>query len=165
MYAGVGFAGAPHTDDASIKWVTQKRSCLLVDGLTPGSRPHHRTVCSLNQPLGHALELAGLDGGHVSGGRRVDGRKGKRGKAPIKYRGPKPGERWSGRGLTPRWLTAYVNGGKKISFDSVRLLAMLAPFYLVIRYGVMPARRRISNESSARVISLTSREFAAGCHG
>jgi DNA-binding protein H-NS len=36
-----------------------------------------------------------------------------RGKAPIKFRGPKPGETWSGRGLTPRRLTAYIKQGRK----------------------------------------------------
>lgn len=31
--------------------------------------------------------------------------------APIKYRGPN-GETWSGRGLMPRWLAAFVALGK-----------------------------------------------------
>ena len=30
--------------------------------------------------------------------------------APVKYRGPN-GESWSGRGLKPRWVTAYVGNG------------------------------------------------------
>src|SRR3954470_12952507 len=59
-------------------------------------------------------ELAGFDGGGKRVGRppKVNGRKGKRGKAPIKYRGPK-GEKWSGRGRTPLWMVAYVKQGKK----------------------------------------------------
>lgn len=62
-------------------------------------------------------ELSLFGGGNVGDRKRhakkMDGRKGKRGKAPVKYRGLKPGERWSGRGLTPRWLTAYIKQGKK----------------------------------------------------
>src|SRR6202161_3328614 len=38
-----------------------------------------------------------------------------RGKVPPKYRNPEnPTETWAGRGLTPRWLTAAIKGGKKI---------------------------------------------------
>ena len=44
----------------------------------------------------------------VDSGRRNQ----RRGKAPIKYRGPK-GETWSGRGTTPLWLKALLRGGKK----------------------------------------------------
>ena len=40
-------------------------------------------------------------------------RLGKQGKARIKYRGPEPGETWSGRGHTPCWLVAYIEQGKK----------------------------------------------------
>lgn len=60
-------------------------------------------------------ELAGLDGDRPRRGRppKVDGRKGKRAKAKVKYRGPKLGEKWSGRGLMPRWMAAYVKAGKK----------------------------------------------------
>lgn len=36
-------------------------------------------------------------------------RKGK--KAPIKFRDPKTGNAWSGRGLTPVWLRNYEAGG------------------------------------------------------
>jgi len=39
-------------------------------------------------------------------------RKGK--KAPAKFRDPKTGNSWSGRGLTPVWLRDYeANGGKR----------------------------------------------------
>lgn len=66
---------------------------------------------------GKLSELRALGGGDVGDRGRTngkpDGRKRKRGKAPVKYRGPKPGERWSGRGLTPRWLAAYIKQGKK----------------------------------------------------
>jgi DNA-binding protein H-NS len=57
--------------------------------------------------------VGGIGGIGGIGRKKADGRKGKRGKAPVKYRGPKPGERWSGRGLTPRWLTAHIKQGKK----------------------------------------------------
>jgi DNA-binding protein H-NS len=46
---------------------------------------------------------------------RVIKRKAKRTKTtvPAKYRHPKTGEAWSGRGLTPRWLAAELAKGKK----------------------------------------------------
>ena len=34
-------------------------------------------------------------------------------KVPIKYRGPHRGDTWTGRGKTPRWLTALIATGKK----------------------------------------------------
>jgi DNA-binding protein H-NS len=34
-------------------------------------------------------------------------------KVKAKYRGPKPGEVWAGRGATPRWLVAYEKAGRK----------------------------------------------------
>jgi len=43
-------------------------------------------------------------------------RKGK--KAPIKFRDPKTGNSWSGRGLTPVWLRDYeTNGGKRADLE------------------------------------------------
>ena len=45
---------------------------------------------------------------------KVDGRsklKGRR--VPPKYRGPN-GETWSGRGMTPRWLSAEIKGGANL---------------------------------------------------
>jgi DNA-binding protein H-NS len=63
------------------------------------------------------LKAFSRGGDDIGNGRKpakqVDGRKGKRGKAPIRYRGPKAGERWAGRGRTPLWLTAYIKAGKK----------------------------------------------------
>lgn len=59
------------------------------------------------------LSFLARPGTFVMGKKKPDGRKRKRGKAPIKYRGPQAGEKWSGRGLTPRWLTAYIKQGKK----------------------------------------------------
>lgn len=41
------------------------------------------------------------------------GRGGVRGKAPVKYRDPKTGKGWSGRGMTPVWLREYEEAGKK----------------------------------------------------
>ncbi len=38
---------------------------------------------------------------------------GVRGPVPPKYRNPQnPEETWAGRGLTPKWLTAAIKGGK-----------------------------------------------------
>lgn len=45
---------------------------------------------------------------------RASTRKRKRGgKAPIKFRDPKTGNTWSGRGLTPVWLRNHEAAGKK----------------------------------------------------
>jgi len=35
-------------------------------------------------------------------------------KVPPKYRDPKTGESWSGRGTTPRWLRALTKAGHKL---------------------------------------------------
>ena len=41
------------------------------------------------------------------------GKSRKRGAVPIKYRDPKnPQNTWTGRGRTPRWLTAAMKGGR-----------------------------------------------------
>jgi len=38
---------------------------------------------------------------------------GRMGSVPPKYRNPQnPAETWAGRGLTPKWLTAAMKGGK-----------------------------------------------------
>lgn len=42
----------------------------------------------------------------------IYGRK-KSGKVAAKYRHPKTGETWAGRGAQPRWLTAEIKTGKK----------------------------------------------------
>ena len=42
----------------------------------------------------------------------IYGRK-KSGKVAAKYRHPKTGETWAGRGAQPRWLTAEIKAGKK----------------------------------------------------
>lgn len=34
-------------------------------------------------------------------------------KVPIKFRGPKRGDTWTGRGRTPRWMAALIAEGKK----------------------------------------------------
>jgi DNA-binding protein H-NS len=34
-------------------------------------------------------------------------------KVAIKYRGPKRGQTWTGRGRTPRWMAALIAEGKK----------------------------------------------------
>src|SRR4051794_35359210 len=39
---------------------------------------------------------------------------GKQGKARIKYRGPEPGQTWSGRGHMPCWMRTYVAVGKSM---------------------------------------------------
>lgn len=38
---------------------------------------------------------------------------GTRGKVPAKYRDPKTGKTWSGRGMTPVWLREAEESGKK----------------------------------------------------
>jgi DNA-binding protein H-NS len=50
--------------------------------------------------------LVSVDNGHRRGPRRGQ-------KVEPKYQGPH-GEKWSGRGLKPRWLTAAINEGKRL---------------------------------------------------
>lgn len=49
------------------------------------------------------LSMSGLRGQRV-GGKSV----------PAKYRHPKTGETWSGRGLKPRWLVSELSEGKTL---------------------------------------------------
>jgi DNA-binding protein H-NS len=62
-------------------------------------------------------ELASLGSDYAEVGRiAIYGRKRrslKGRKAPIKYRDPKTGQTWSGRGAPARWVTAYEKQGKK----------------------------------------------------
>lgn len=55
------------------------------------------------------ITIADLQGSKVRARKVVVGKVGT--PAPVKYRGPN-GETWSGRGLTPRWLSAQVAAGK-----------------------------------------------------
>jgi DNA-binding protein H-NS len=66
------------------------------------------------------LKAAGVRDASAKGrGRGAAGRKAKvvsKNPAPIKFRGPN-GEEWSGRGLTPKWLSALIaQGQSKESF-------------------------------------------------
>jgi hypothetical protein len=60
-------------------------------------------------------QLSRLGGGTVGNGRR--GRKASlRGrKVPAKYRHPKTGETWSGRGAQAGWLTREIKAGSKLN--------------------------------------------------
>jgi DNA-binding protein H-NS len=50
--------------------------------------------------------------GHRSG--RVSAMKGV--KVKPKYRDPKTGDTWAGRGVQPRWLTAALKSGRKLDY-------------------------------------------------
>jgi DNA-binding protein H-NS len=60
----------------------------------------------------HALqqELSKLSG--FTGSTKARG--GPRGAVAPKYRDPKTGVTWAGRGLKPRWLTAAIKSGKSL---------------------------------------------------
>jgi predicted exporter len=60
-------------------------------------------------------QLASLDGRQASARRgRPPGRRMRRyGKVAAKYRDPKTGATWSGRGAPARWLSEYEKQGKK----------------------------------------------------
>ena len=60
--------------------------------------------------------LGGKNGGSPDKNRRGP-RPGR--KVAPKYRGPN-GELWSGRGLTPRWLSAELKKGKKLESFAIR---------------------------------------------
>ena len=59
-------------------------------------------------------ELDRLNGAHGIGTKgEANTSKAKRKKIAPKYRGP-DGDTWTGRGMTPRWLTSAFNDGKKL---------------------------------------------------
>ena len=82
-----------------------------------------RKVFALMKKLGLTLlDLAGQPNSTAKRGRPAKAKKvaapakkrARRGrKVPIKYRGPKRDQTWSGRGLTPRWMAALIAQGKK----------------------------------------------------
>ena len=58
--------------------------------------------------LGMSLaDLVGLGGGKTAGGQKAAGPTG------VKYRNPKTGETWSGRGRPARWITELETKGQK----------------------------------------------------
>lgn len=75
--------------------------------------PAIRKVVALMKKLGVTpADLSGATGTtHKTGSRKLRS-SGKRGPAPIKYKDDS-GNRWSGRGKTPRWLAAAEKAGKK----------------------------------------------------
>jgi DNA-binding protein H-NS len=62
-------------------------------------------------------QLSSLGGEYGSGRRRgrPPGKKRKMPKVAAKYRDPKTGETWSGRGAPTRWISEYEKQGKKRS--------------------------------------------------
>ena len=69
-------------------------------------------IDSLKREL-DALENGSGNGHAVRTGAKRGPKKGKRGVAKVKYRDPKSGETWSGRGRMARWLAAKVKAGEK----------------------------------------------------
>jgi DNA-binding protein H-NS len=63
------------------------------------------------------ISLADLKGALNGKGRkrRTGARRGRRGKVAAKYKNPKTGETWSGRGRTAGWLAALEKTGRKRS--------------------------------------------------
>jgi DNA-binding protein H-NS len=59
-------------------------------------------------------QLASIGEGHAPARRGRPGRKGRAGmKVAAKYRDPKTGATWSGRGAPARWISEYEKAGKK----------------------------------------------------
>jgi DNA-binding protein H-NS len=73
------------------------------------------------------LQKVGSDAPVLAGNGRVSAMKGV--KVKPKYRDPKTGDTWAGRGVQPRWLTAAVKTGKKIED------------YLIDKMARKPARK------------------------
>lgn len=83
-----------------------------------------RKVFALMKKLGITVsDLMGAASRGISGGngktlkklltkKAAKSRK-RRAKVPVKYKGPKAGQRWTGRGRTPRWMAAFLAEGKK----------------------------------------------------
>ena len=74
--------------------------------------PAIRKVVALMKRLGVTpADLASATGTTLKTGSRKLRSSGRRGPAPIKYKDDS-GNRWSGRGKTPRWLVAAEKAGK-----------------------------------------------------
>jgi len=68
-----------------------------------GTKPRRAATAATSKPAGKRGRPA------KSASARADGNK-----IAPKYRNPaKPNEVWSGRGMTPRWMAAYLQQGKK----------------------------------------------------
>ncbi len=63
-----------------------------------------REMDALQQKMARLQPLVGGSG---------SGRGGKTGPAPAKFRDPRSGKTWSGRGRTPIWLREYEEQGRK----------------------------------------------------
>ena len=72
------------------------------------------TVKDLQRGMGKMTAKAASRKKPVDAGKSIDKKRTSKTKAgvPAKYRGPN-GETWSGRGLTPRWLTALLSQGRR----------------------------------------------------
>ena len=76
----------------------------------------HATHNSAKQVKINALrhQLAELEGGRGRGGGKRARKSGRRkASAAVKYRDPKTGDTWSGRGRMARWLAEKVSAGEK----------------------------------------------------
>jgi DNA-binding protein H-NS len=72
------------------------------------------TVKDLQRGMGKVTAKAGSRKMPVAARKSINKKRASKTKVgvPAKYRGPN-GETWSGRGLTPRWLTALLNQGRR----------------------------------------------------
>ena len=57
-------------------------------------------------------QLTGASGPAAKNGRRKKAHALKGAKVPPKYRDPKSGATWAGRGAKPRWMQAYIKEGR-----------------------------------------------------
>jgi DNA-binding protein H-NS len=57
-------------------------------------------------------QLTGASGPGAKNGRRKKAHALKGAKVPPKYRDPKTGATWAGRGAKPRWMQAYIKDGR-----------------------------------------------------
>ena len=72
----------------------------VIDAIMQAMRQFGITYQELRSSLGEVGLLSGGNGG------------GKLGRVPPKYRNPKTGETWSGRGRTARWIVQAEQEGK-----------------------------------------------------
>ena len=86
-------------------WTSLEELCRRRDSLAGQTRRIKKERSRIERKL-LQLESYGLRRGM---GRRTPF--GKRGKKPIKYRGPEPGQTWAGRGHVPRWMREYLKQG------------------------------------------------------
>ena len=105
MASNISLEGLSVDELLDLREIIDERLAKLVDAEISDLQKRMDRLCKYKEsPKGRSTGER-----KASRPRRSKGRK-----APIKFRDPKTGNSWSGRGLTPVWLREFeANGGKR----------------------------------------------------